>query len=109
MSIANDVNSSELLVCPFCGSPCDECQSEDNEEYYGCENQKCGARMLAMTRREWNNRPTEQQLVEGLLVVRAMFSGLALRRHDEADDRILAKIASILSSVGWDGLLGGEH
>lgn len=45
-----------LLNCPFCGSQCDECEAEDGDGYYGCDNQKCTASHLAATREQWNTR-----------------------------------------------------
>ena len=52
------------LPCPFCGSPCDDCESEDGEGYLGCDNKKCQARLLAMTKEQWNTRLQQNPKVE---------------------------------------------
>lgn len=48
---------SANLPCPFCGWPCDDCVSEDGDEYLGCSNDKCAAAKLAWTGEQWNRRP----------------------------------------------------
>jgi len=53
---------SELKPCPFCGSPCDECTNEGNEDgFLGCDNRKCAASGLAMTKEQWNTRHNERE------------------------------------------------
>jgi hypothetical protein len=50
-----DSKESELLPCPFCGSPA-QTAYEDDFNFYQCSNYKCAASNLVMIKSEWNTR-----------------------------------------------------